>query len=316
MMPPAGLPRPDAASRNGARRLARVHARCRRARQSESGPPARASPESRRVRECRSRSARARCRRHVDAAAGRFERRVRQQRRRARRVAGAARKLPERRRAHQRAGARRSEDAADRRAVPRPAGRVAGSPHRRSPARHDRRHPAADATLPLDGEYQFQVRLFRTNLGTTRGLEYPHQLEISVDGERVHLASFGGDKEIAASSDNPTTTGDAVDGRFTARVPLKAGPRTITRGVPREDARAEHAAARKLRAQLVGHDRLLGQPAHRRSDPHRAVQSDRLRRHAEPAADLHVPSEDGGRRRGLRAEDPRRRWRGARIAAT
>jgi hypothetical protein len=84
------------------------------------------------------------------------------------------------------------------------------------------------ATLPLDGEYQFQVRLFRTNLGTTRGLEYPHHLEISVDGERVHLASFGGDKEIAASSDNPTTTGDAVDGRFTARVPLRAGPRTIS----------------------------------------------------------------------------------------
>ena len=60
-----------------------------------------------------------------------------------------------------------------------------------------------------------------------RGLEYPHQLEISVDGVRVHLASFGGDEEIAASSDNPTTTGDDVDNRFTARVPLKAGPRTI-----------------------------------------------------------------------------------------
>jgi hypothetical protein len=82
-------------------------------------------------------------------------------------------------------------------------------------------------TLPLDGEYQFQVKLFRTNLGTMRGLEYPHQLEISVDGRRVHLASFGGDAEITASSDNPTTTGDAVDGRFTARVPLKAGPREI-----------------------------------------------------------------------------------------
>ncbi|HEY1309076.1 MAG TPA: DUF1592 domain-containing protein [Vicinamibacterales bacterium] len=83
-------------------------------------------------------------------------------------------------------------------------------------------------TLPLDGVYQFQVRLFRTNLGTMRGLEYPHQLEIAVDGERVHLASFGGNAEIAASSDNPTTTGDAVDGRFTARVPLKAGPHVIT----------------------------------------------------------------------------------------
>ena len=115
-----------------------------------------------------------------------------------------------------------------------------------------------DTTLPLDGEYQFQVRLFRTNLGTMRGLEYPHQLEITVDGERVHLASFGGDKEIAASSDNPTTTGDDVDGRFTVRVPLKAGPRAHQRRVPREDARAQHAAAAELRAQLVGHDRLLG----------------------------------------------------------
>ena len=87
---------------------------------------------------------------------------------------------------------------------------------------------ALDLTLPLDGEYQFEVRLFRTNLGTMRGLEYSHQLEIAVDGERVHLASFGGDKEIAASSENPTLTGNDVDGRFTARVPLKAGPRRIT----------------------------------------------------------------------------------------
>jgi mono/diheme cytochrome c family protein len=84
-----------------------------------------------------------------------------------------------------------------------------------------------DTTLPLDGEYQFRVTLFRTNLGTMRGLEYEHHLEISVDGERVHLAAFGGDKEIVASSDNPTTTGDAVDGRFTARVKLKAGPHKI-----------------------------------------------------------------------------------------
>jgi mono/diheme cytochrome c family protein len=83
-------------------------------------------------------------------------------------------------------------------------------------------------TLPLDGEYQFQVRLFRTNLGTMRGLEYPHQLEITVNGERVHLGSFGGDKEIAASSDNPTITGDDVDRRFTVRVPLKAGPARIS----------------------------------------------------------------------------------------
>jgi len=83
-------------------------------------------------------------------------------------------------------------------------------------------------TLPLDGEYEFKVRLFRTNLGTMRGLEYPQQLEISVDGERVHLAKFGGAKEASDSSENPTTTGDDVDHRFTVRVPLKAGPHEIS----------------------------------------------------------------------------------------
>jgi mono/diheme cytochrome c family protein len=85
-----------------------------------------------------------------------------------------------------------------------------------------------ERNLPLDGEYLFQVRLFRTNLGTMRGLEHPHQLEISVDGERIHLAAFGGDRDVTASSDNPTLTGDEIDERFTVRAKLKAGPRRIT----------------------------------------------------------------------------------------
>ena len=61
--------------------------------------------------------------------------------------------------------------------------------------------------IPLDGEYEFQVKLFRTNLGTMRGLEFPHQLEISVDGQRVHLASFGGDKEVARVERQPDDDG-------------------------------------------------------------------------------------------------------------
>src|SRR5262245_25530454 len=39
--------------------------------------------------------------------------------------------------------------------------------------------------FPLDAEYEFQLALFRTNLEAIRGLEYPHQVEISVDGQRV-----------------------------------------------------------------------------------------------------------------------------------
>ena len=85
----------------------------------------------------------------------------------------------------------------------------------------------ARTTLPLDGEYQIQVRLYRTNLGVMRGLENPHQLEISIDGQRVHLGSFGGDAEFKATLANPTLAADAVDARLAARLPLKAGPHSI-----------------------------------------------------------------------------------------
>jgi mono/diheme cytochrome c family protein len=86
----------------------------------------------------------------------------------------------------------------------------------------------AKVTLPLDGEYLLQTKLFRTNLGAMRGLEYPSQFEITVDGERVHLASFGGDADFKASLENITAAGDAVEARLAKRLQLKAGPHEIS----------------------------------------------------------------------------------------
>jgi mono/diheme cytochrome c family protein len=85
----------------------------------------------------------------------------------------------------------------------------------------------AHTTLPLDGQYLIQVKYFRTNLGAMRGLEYPHQLEITVDGERVHLGSFGGDEDFKAALENITLAADSAEARSEARVPLKAGPHDI-----------------------------------------------------------------------------------------
>ncbi len=85
----------------------------------------------------------------------------------------------------------------------------------------------AKTTLPLDGEYLLQPTLFRTNLGAMRGLEYPNQLEITVDGARVQLAQFGGDADFKASLENITAAADAVEARFTTRLHLKAGPHEI-----------------------------------------------------------------------------------------
>ena len=82
-------------------------------------------------------------------------------------------------------------------------------------------------TFPVDAEYHLQVKLFRSNIESVRGLENPHQLEILVDGQRVHLAAFGGNDDFAAAVDNPTVAGDAVDARMQVRIPVKAGTRQV-----------------------------------------------------------------------------------------
>ncbi|MBM3820221.1 MAG: DUF1592 domain-containing protein [Acidimicrobiia bacterium] len=86
----------------------------------------------------------------------------------------------------------------------------------------------AGVTLPLDGEYDFSIRLFRTNLGVVRGLEYAHQIEFTVDGIRVHVSPIGGEEDFRANLKNMTKAGDDVEARARVRVPLTAGPHVIT----------------------------------------------------------------------------------------
>jgi mono/diheme cytochrome c family protein len=82
-------------------------------------------------------------------------------------------------------------------------------------------------TFPIDGEYDLQVRFFRTNFGNLRGLEHPHPVEVTLDGVRIRYATIGGDEDLRAAFDKPTETADAVDARFAIRVPVKAGPHTV-----------------------------------------------------------------------------------------
>ena len=83
-------------------------------------------------------------------------------------------------------------------------------------------------TFPLDGEYVFQAKLYRTNLNIVRGLEYAHQVEIAIDGRRVYLATIGGREDLASLFDKPTDTSDAVDARLRVRVPVTAGPHGVS----------------------------------------------------------------------------------------
>jgi hypothetical protein len=81
--------------------------------------------------------------------------------------------------------------------------------------------------FPLDATYVIQVKLFRTNLNAIRGIEWEQQLEISVDGQRVHLASVGGAADLLLVGRNPTDGSDEIETRLQVRVPIKAGPRSV-----------------------------------------------------------------------------------------
>jgi mono/diheme cytochrome c family protein len=82
--------------------------------------------------------------------------------------------------------------------------------------------------FPADAEYVISPRLYRETVNIIRGLELPHQLEVTIDGARVRLAEFGGPKDEQANYLQPTLAGDQMEKRFQVRMPLTAGTHTIT----------------------------------------------------------------------------------------
>src|SRR5262245_5013535 len=88
----------------------------------------------------------------------------------------------------------------------------------------------AHVVLPLDGEYRLDVTYFKSNLGAMKGLEFPHDFEIAVDGERVHLATIGGTDDFTALMRNITEAADDVGKRSSTTVTLTAGANDISVG--------------------------------------------------------------------------------------
>jgi mono/diheme cytochrome c family protein len=85
----------------------------------------------------------------------------------------------------------------------------------------------AQHLFPLDGEYTIKVKLWMTNLGSIRGLEDTHQLEIAVDGARVLLAPVGSEKEYTDAVKNATDVVNLLEARLQTRVSVKAGERPV-----------------------------------------------------------------------------------------
>jgi uncharacterized protein DUF1592/uncharacterized protein DUF1588/uncharacterized protein DUF1585/uncharacterized protein DUF1595/uncharacterized protein DUF1587 len=82
--------------------------------------------------------------------------------------------------------------------------------------------------FPLDATYEFNVVLLQNIVGYVPGLEWPHELEISIDGARVFAAPVGGDEDNKLSDTNLAQTKETLDRRLRTRVPVKAGPHAVS----------------------------------------------------------------------------------------
>jgi len=81
--------------------------------------------------------------------------------------------------------------------------------------------------FPLDGEYQFRTKLFRTNLGNMRGMDFPSKFIVLIDGAQVFENVVGGPEDTAEIRKNTTLGENAIDDRLAFKIPVKAGPHDI-----------------------------------------------------------------------------------------
>ena len=81
--------------------------------------------------------------------------------------------------------------------------------------------------FPVDATYELNVVLLQNIVGYVPGLEWPHELEISLDGERVFLAEVGGPQDNTLSDTNLALTKETLDKRLRTRLAVKAGPHDV-----------------------------------------------------------------------------------------
>ena len=85
--------------------------------------------------------------------------------------------------------------------------------------------------FPTDGEYIIRVRLWRNTFDLVRGMEDPHEVEIALDGKRIQSATVGSREDFVSMAENPGAFGTTLDKKLTVRVPVTAGPHTVTAAV-------------------------------------------------------------------------------------
>src|SRR5687768_6009702 len=82
-------------------------------------------------------------------------------------------------------------------------------------------------TFAVDGEYIIKLRMWRNTFDLMRGMEDPHDIEMAIDGARLTVVTAGGREDFGRMAENPGTFGAELDKKLTVRLPVKAGTHKI-----------------------------------------------------------------------------------------
>jgi len=82
-------------------------------------------------------------------------------------------------------------------------------------------------TFPLDGEYDVQIRLTRDRNEHVEGLNEPHDIELLLDRQRVHLFTVKPPQREAGFSEDYQPNHDLIDQHLKIRVMVTAGPHAV-----------------------------------------------------------------------------------------
>ena len=169
---------------------------------------------------------------------------------------------------------------------------------------------AVDHNFPLDGDYEIQVRLSRNRNENVEGLTEPHELELTLDGERLQVFEIVPNRNELAGY----YSDEDVDKGLLVRLPVNAGPHVVGAAFLKKSS----ALIETERQPYDAHFNMDQAPAHAAGRAFgldcRPLRRNRVGRHAEPPAHLRLPSGRPGRRSRRAPEPSSGRWRAAPTA--